>query len=99
MAFKLDLAAEKYTELYDFAPTGYFTLNEEGDISELNRLGSSILGKDKTQLKQTQFESYVSDETKPIFNKFLKDIYKSTEQQVCELIILTEDNCYSSRYY
>jgi len=91
LAFKLDLAAEKYTELYDFAPTGYFTLTEEGDISDLNRLASNMLGKDKVELKQSQFESYVSDETKPIFHQFLKNCYMTQEQQVCEVVILTKD--------
>jgi len=29
--------AEKYTELYDLAPSGYFTLSNKGDILECNR--------------------------------------------------------------
>ena len=42
---KADLAIEKYTEMYDFAPAGYYTLSRDGDIVELNLYGSRILGK------------------------------------------------------
>ena len=36
-------AAEKYTELYDFAPSDYFTLSKEGKIIELNLSGQKCL--------------------------------------------------------
>jgi hypothetical protein len=35
-----DIYIRKYAELYDFAPSGYFTLSAEGDICELNLTGS-----------------------------------------------------------
>ena len=38
-------ATDKYNELYDFAPSGYFTLSKEGEIMELNLCGSQMLGK------------------------------------------------------
>jgi hypothetical protein len=31
-----EAALKKYTMLYDFAPTGYFTLDSEGSIKDLN---------------------------------------------------------------
>jgi len=35
-------ALKKYTMLYDFAPMGYFTLDSDGTISDLNFTGASI---------------------------------------------------------
>ena len=35
---------KKYTMLYDFAPMGYFTLDENGGICDLNFTGAEILG-------------------------------------------------------
>ena len=40
----------KYSELYDFAPSGYFTLSNEGKIFELNLSGANILGKERAKL-------------------------------------------------
>ena len=41
-----DAALEKYTDLYDFAPVGYFSLDEQGVILELNLTGAVLLGID-----------------------------------------------------
>ena len=37
----------KYSDLYDFAPVGYLTLNRQGIILEANLTASSSLGKEK----------------------------------------------------
>lgn len=42
-----EVAAEKYGELYDFAPSGYFTLSEEVKIIGLNLSGANMLGKER----------------------------------------------------
>ena len=42
-------AAAKYIDLYDYAPTGYFTLSKNGQITELNYRGAAILGKPLAQ--------------------------------------------------
>src|ERR1051326_6321066 len=33
---QLEMALEKYTDLYDFAPVGYFSIDEQGSILEAN---------------------------------------------------------------
>jgi DNA-binding response OmpR family regulator len=37
---------KKYNKLYDFAPTGFFTINRDGKINEINIKGSQLLGID-----------------------------------------------------
>ena len=59
-----EVAAKKYTKLYDFAPSGYFTLSKDGRIIELNLCGSQMLGKDRSHLKNSLFTFFVSDDTK-----------------------------------
>jgi len=39
-----ETALRKYTMLYDFAPMGYFTLESDGIINELNFTGAEMLG-------------------------------------------------------
>jgi len=41
---RAERAEEKYTELYDFAPSGYFTLTLQGIIVEMNLRGAQMLG-------------------------------------------------------
>ena len=89
---KSEISTVKYTELYDFAPSGYFTLSREGKIIELNLHASQILGKIRTRLKNSQFGFFVSDATKPIFNLFLEQVFASKTNVTCEITLL-KDGC------
>ena len=84
--------SEKYTELYDFAPSGYFTLSQKGEIIELNLCGSQILGKERLHLKNNRFGFFVSDDTKPIFNLFLSKVFSSKSKESCEVTLSTNAN-------
>ena len=86
------LAKEKYIELYNFAPTGYFTLNREGKIIESNLFASQILGKDHSFLKDHWFGNFVSDSTKPIFNHFIGQVFKSKTEELCDVTLLTDSD-------
>ncbi|MFE3869073.1 response regulator [Flavobacterium sp. LS2P90] len=88
---QLKLSTEKYTELYDFAPFGYFTLSKEGKVIDVNLTGSTILGKERLKLGNSQFSFFVSDDTKNIFNLFLEKIYKSKDRESCEVNLLPND--------
>src|SRR5450759_3169971 len=85
-------AAEKYTELYDFAPSDYFTLSKEGKIIELNLSGAKMLGKERSRIKNRQFDFFVSNDTKPIFNLFLEKVFNSKATESCEVILSVNDN-------
>ena len=87
-----DIVAQKYTELYNYAPSGYFTLSKEGEIIELNPCGANILGKEIQQLKSSMFGFFVSDETKPIFNSFLRKVFSSKGEGSCEITLSTDGN-------
>lgn len=80
-------AMAKYTELYDFAPAGYFTLSSKGEILELNLTGAKMLGKDRSQLTNRLFALYLAKTSKPAFNQFLKSIFESSTKQTCEISI------------
>ena len=91
-----EVASRKYAELYDFAPSGYFTLSREGEIIELNHSGANMLGKERPRLKDCLFGFFVSDDTKPIFNTFLGKVFNDKAKESCEVALSTDDN--SSRY-
>ena len=83
---------EKYTELYDFAPTGYYTLSKEGEIIELNLLGAKMLGKERSLLKNSSFMFFISNESKSIFHHFLIKVFNSQTLENCEIKVSTFDN-------
>ena len=86
------IAAEKYTELYDFAPSGYFTLSPRGEIIQLNLMGAKMLGKDRLQLKDRMFILFVPESSRPQFVLFLGTIFNSKATANCELTLYTKDN-------
>ncbi|TDD97964.1 PAS domain S-box protein [Flavobacterium cellulosilyticum] len=89
---KAEAEAEKYTNLYDFAPSGYFTLSKEGKIIELNFKTAELLGKERSLLLKRQFNAFISDETRPKFNLFLEQLFDSKTKQNCEVILNNASN-------
>ena len=84
-----EIVSEKYIGLYDFAPSGYFTLSKEGQIIELNLSGSLMLGKERSLLKNSSFIYYIATDTKEIFNNFLEKIFINNTKETCEVAIST----------
>jgi PAS domain-containing protein len=52
---KAELSEKKYTELYDFAPSGYLCLTKKGEITELNFMAAHMLGKERSLLIKKMF--------------------------------------------
>ncbi|MEI6901116.1 MAG: PAS domain-containing protein, partial [Bacteroidota bacterium] len=84
--------AEKYSDLYEFAPIGYFSLSREGKIIEMNLTGSIILGKDREYLIHQPFQSFISYERINIFNHFYKKLVNSETRESCEVIITSQNH-------
>jgi PAS domain S-box-containing protein len=53
---------ERYQELFDFAPVGYFTLDEHNRIVEINLTGYQLLKVDQGKLKNKIFTRFISDD-------------------------------------
>ena len=47
---RLEELLEKHTDLYDFAPVGYFSLDEQDRILEANLTGATLLGVERSRL-------------------------------------------------
>jgi len=84
---QIEIAAEKYIDLYDFAPSGYFTLSKNGEIHKLNFKAANILGKERSLLLNNRFGFFVIHESKSIFSSFLDRIFESQTKQTCEIIL------------
>ena len=80
-----ELAAEKYKELYDFAPSGYITLSKDGEILELNFVAANLLGKERLKLIKNRFEFFVSTNSQKTFNYFLHNVFTENIKHSCEV--------------
>ncbi len=58
---ELELSRNKYSELYDFAPVGYFTFDPAGQILEVNLAGASMLGVERSLLVNRPFSGFIVD--------------------------------------
>jgi len=88
----VEITSLKYTELYDFAPTGYFTLSKKGEIVEINLSGAKLLGKNSSELINSNFKFFVSNDTRSVFNFFLQNIFDYKTKQTCEVILSPDEN-------
>ena len=88
---KVENALQKYSDLYDFAPTGYFTLTNSGKVLDLNLVGSQLLRKERSKLKNSEFGFFVSDDSKPVFNQFLENVFRLDNKECCEVKLLLDD--------
>jgi PAS domain S-box-containing protein len=88
----LERISKKYVELYDFAPIGYFSINKEGQIVDLNLSAASLLGKERSRLKNSNFGFFVSESSKPIFNLFIEKAFSCNSKESCEVILTTNEN-------
>ena len=84
-------ALKKYTMLYDFAPLGYFTLDSDGTICDLNFTGAEMLGDKRFSLENKNFKVFVADDSKSVFNKFFSKVYTSNAKESCKAT-LSYDN-------
>ena len=82
---RVEVLAARYTELYDFAPVGYFSLDREGVIRQANLRGARLLGLDRSNLMQQRFGLFVAESDRPAFSAFLQKEFAGAGAQSCEL--------------
>lgn len=93
-----ETALKKYTMLYDFAPMGYFTLDSEGRICDLNFTGAEILGERHFSLLNSHFKLYVSEHSQPVFDRFFTKVFSGNMKESCEVWVGLDRNSLSHVY-
>lgn len=89
---ELEAALVQYTDLYDFAPAGYFTLDPEGIISRANFTAAALVGLDRSRLTGRRFGLFVVHEDRPAFAAFLDRVFASFAKETCEVALLKDGN-------
>lgn len=85
---EVEAELENYTELYDFAPVGYCTLDRAGTIRNVNLSGASLLGEERSRLIDRSFCLFVSAESKPLLDEMLAMLFNGQQKKArCEVVI------------
>jgi PAS domain-containing protein len=77
-----DAGLDKYFGFYNSAPAGYYVISRKGEILELNLAGAQILGYDPEHLKNSRFDLFISEDTKPAFSHFLDQVFKNKTKTI-----------------
>jgi len=81
---------ETYTDLYDFAPIAYFSVDEEGLILEVNLTGAAMLGIERSRLINRRLQGFVDPPSRTAFLAFFKKVFAGPGKQICEIPLLNE---------
>ncbi len=84
---EIEEARDRYLDLYDFAPVGYFTFDKRGKILEVNLTGANLLGLPRSRLIGSLFTLFVEADFINSFHTHLKKVFSSELVQTTELRI------------
>ena len=87
----LETARDKYTDLYDFAPVGYFSIGDKGLILDANLMGATMLGMERGKLTSRRFSQFITKDDQDVFYSHRQKLFETKTKQVCELKITKKD--------
>jgi len=87
---KADGLLVQYTDLYDFAPTGYMSLDREGAIRQVNLTGARLFGVERSRLVKRRLGLFLAESRRRAFRDFLERVFASQAKECCEVTLLEE---------
>ena len=82
---------EKYIDLYDFAPVGYFSLNQKGRILEVNLTGASLLGVERAKLISQSLPRFATASDRKILSELLVRVFAGDDNHTAEARLKKDD--------
>ena len=82
---ELEESRNRFSDLYDFAPVGYFTFDKNGLIIEVNLTAANKLGVERSFLIKKPFSLFLSPGSKDVFYLYLRHVFRTSLKQACEL--------------
>ncbi len=94
---ELEKTRDRYINLYDFSPVGYFTLDKNAKILEANLTGADFLGLERKNIIGADFRKYIMPEFQDTFYLYLREILESGEKRQVEVRIKKRDGFFPAR--
>ncbi|MBI1881479.1 MAG: response regulator [Chloroflexi bacterium] len=93
---ELEASRDRYADLYDFAPVGYFTVGEKGLIVEANLTGAAMLGVTREDLLKRPLSHFIVREDQNSFYLYHRRLFDTQTLQACEIRLMKKD---ASQFY
>ena len=92
-AARLELQESRklYSNLYEFAPIGYLTLDAEGRIVKANLTAAAMLGAKRERLESQYLARFVADEDADVCHLHRQRVFAGEAAQTCELQMIASD--------
>lgn len=87
---ELESYLTKYTDLYDFAPAGYFTLDQKGVILGVNLNGTRMFKIERSVILNQRFERFIITEYRSAFSAFLEKVFQDRTQETIDIVLQIE---------
>jgi len=88
---ELEASREKYFDLYDLAPVGYVSINENGIILESNLTAAFMLSQERSYLVGQLFTRLIFREDQNIYYGCHKQLVETRENQICRIRMVKKD--------
>lgn len=89
----------QYTDLYEFAPVGYFTIDADKAIVQANLHAAEMLGCTRKRLRNRHFGTFVKPEDLPIFQELVARVLESGAKQDCELRLVSAQEVFDAQLH
>lgn len=83
-------AVARYSDLYDFSPVGYLTLDGTGRIKEINLTGAAMLGIERLHVTGQYFACFLAGNDLHTFRRHLHTCKTSSEKVVSEVSLVLD---------
>ncbi len=87
----LEESKDRYVDLYDYAPVGYFTLDKNALILEANLSGADLLGMDRDRLMNKPLAKFVHKDSQDTFYLHRKQVLETSIRHICEIKLVKPD--------
>lgn len=91
---ELEQSHRLYTDLYNFAPIGYFTINDKGFIVEANLTAADMLDMTRSHLLNQRFSDFIVKEDQDVYYLHRIKLLKTGQQQSYELRLQQKDGSF-----
>ena len=88
---EIEAGLERYSELFDFAPVGYFDLSADGTIRLVNRAGANLVGLERARLPGRCFQDWLTEPDRTAFSDLLQRVFATKTRQARDITLLKPD--------
>ena len=88
---ELSATRERYFDLYNLAPVGYFIVSHDGRILETNLAGVTLLGLPRAALVKQPVTRFIFKEDQDVYYLHRKELLATGKAHACELRMVKAD--------